>query len=477
MVSGRRARLATGALLGALLLSFGRSAGAQDVRTSVVLGAPPALELEVQYQDPVAMFSRLRGTLVFPVWVTARNVSGQPLNLGVEALRLTIGSMSGSTAALEPIDAAEARRRFREDARMSELLEWVTKAGSDWAPDPFDRPLSSLNLGPSQSRSGYVFFLRPAGFEFNGFMAVSTAVHPAALLPTEIVRSQTRARSNAPGIVERFVQAASSLPGLAPLPDIIYGRPFDKSYALLFGISAYDADDDLPGARRDVERMRGYLLAQGFDQVVVLSDRAVTESALRQVQAHFRDQIRPADRLLVYYAGHGRRSQTGDADLVLSSGARVPMERFMSWIRGVQVKHLLVLLDACYSGTVIAGVRDVLAPLDRPTRDKVYALAKEGSRFVITAGDANQLAHEDVDKWGGGLFTSAVLRALKSPPKGVGIVTTYDLYSRVKDYVVDEVQKNGLTAQMPRIRDLGYGGDGRTPPELSRGEFVFVGAS
>jgi hypothetical protein len=51
------------------------------------------------------------------------------------------------------------------------------------------------------------------------------------------------------------------------------------------------------------------------------------------------------------------------------------------------------------------------------------------------------------------------------------------LYSRAKDYVVEQVQKNGLTAQMPRIRDLGYGGDGKSPPELSRGEFVFVGSS
>jgi hypothetical protein len=107
----------------------------------------------------------------------------------------------------------------------------------------------------------------------------------------------------------------------------------------------------------------------------------------------------------------------------------------------------------------------------------VWALANEGSRFVITAGDTNQVAHEDVQKWGGGLFTSAVLQALRPRAKGTGIVTTYDLYSRIKNYVVEQVRKHGLTAQMPRIRDLGIGGDGRTAPELSRGEFVFVSSS
>jgi uncharacterized caspase-like protein len=222
--------------------------------------------------------------------------------------------------------------------------------------------------------------------------------------------------------------------------------------------------------------MEEYLNAQGFDRVVVLTNRAVTESALRHVQSHFDNAIRSEDRLLVYYAGHGRKSQGADADLVLSSGARVPMVRFMDWITSVKVKHLLVLLDACYSGAVIPGrERDPLDSVDVPTGDKVYALARQGSRFVITAGDANELAHEDLGRWGGGLFTNAVLRVLRPPSKSMSIVTTYGLYNRVKDYVIDEVQKYRLTAQMPRIRDLGYGGDGKSAPPPSVGEFVFVG--
>jgi hypothetical protein len=464
-----------GAAIVLTVLCCARSTAAQDVRTSVVLGTPPALQLDVRYEDPVAIFARLQGTLVFPVWITARNVSGSPIALGVQDLRLTLGSAGGPTVQLRPIDAREAKQRLSEDARLHEILKRLTQ--SDWAPDPFDQGLASLDLRPAQSRSGYVFFLRPDGFQFNGFMTVATTQHSAEILPNELIRTAARTRSTEPGLVERFVKAASTLPGMSDLPNVVYGRPFANSYALLFGISTYnDEDRNLPGAAQDVERMKAYLTAQGFDRVVVLSDRAVTESALRQVQAHFNNQIGPEDRLLIYYAGHGQQSKNGDADLVLSSGARVPMERFMLWIRGVKVKHLLVLLDACYSGTVITGVRDVLAPLDRRTREKVFALAREGSRFVITAGDANQVAHEDVQKWGGGLFTSAVLRALR-PAKGGGIVTTYDLYSRVKHYVVEEVQKNGLTAQMPRIRDLGFGGDGKNPPELSRGEFVFVGSS
>jgi hypothetical protein len=465
------------AVLASFMLVTAAIAQAQEVRASVVLGTPPALALDVRYQDPVALFSRLRGTLVFPVWVDARNVSPSETTLSVDELRVTIGSTTGSTAELRPISASDAQRRFKDDAQMSDVLKWITRTASDWAPNPFDRPLTTGSIKPSKSRSGFVFFLRPAGFEFDGFMTVAAATHAPELLPTAHIRT-TRGTPPQPGLVERFVSAVSKLPGGSIVPALLYGRPFGKSYALLFGVSKYDdADKDLPGVAKDVSRMASYLEAAGFDRVVVLSDRTVTESALRHIEAHFNDKLQTDDRLLVYYAGHGQQSEAGDADLVLSSGSRVPMTNFMAWLRAVKVKHLLVLLDACYSGSVITSVREVLTPLDQHTRDKVYALANEGSRYVITAGDANQVAHEDLTKWGGGLFTTAVLRALQPSSKGVAIITTYDLYSRVKDYVVEEVQKNGLTAQIPRIRDLGYGRDPRKAPELSRGEFVFIARS
>lgn len=475
MVARRGSRLV--ALLAGVLLASAATLHAQEVRASVVLGSPPSLALDVRYQDPVALFGRLRGTLVFPVWVEARNLSASETALAVDELRVTIGSTNGSTAELRPIPASDAQRRLRDDAQMSDVLRWVSGTASNWAPDPFDRPLTTGSIKPSKSKSGFVFFLRPAGFDFDGFMTVAAATHAPELLPNARIRT-TRGAPPQPGLVERFVNAVGKLPGGSIVPALLYGRPFGKSYALLFGVSKYDnAERDLPGVAKDVSRMAGYLEAAGFDRVVVLSDRTVTESALRHIEGHFNDKLQADDRLLVYYAGHGQQSQTGDADLVLSSGSRVPMASFMTWLRSVKVKHLLVLLDACYSGSVITSVREVLTPLDQHTREKVYALANEGSRFVITAGDANQVAHEDLAKWGGGLFTTAVLRALQPASKGVAIITTYDLYTRVKDYVVEEVQKNGLTAQIPRIRDLGYGRDPRRAPELSRGEFVFIARS
>ena len=98
---------------------------------------------------------------------------------------------------------------------------------------------------------------------------------------------------------------------------------------------------------------------------------------------------------------------------MLGQGARVAMTQFMSWIRAVKVKHLLVLMDACYSGSAIGGTRgDPPGDSDNATADRLMRLASRGSRFVITAGAGNERAHENLQWWQGGLFTYAVLTGL-----------------------------------------------------------------
>jgi hypothetical protein len=42
---------------------------------SLVLGEPPALEVELQYHDPSDLFTRLAGARVVPLWVVAKNIS------------------------------------------------------------------------------------------------------------------------------------------------------------------------------------------------------------------------------------------------------------------------------------------------------------------------------------------------------------------------------------------------------------------
>jgi len=469
--------LRTGAVALLIALAATPQATAQsDFTVTVQFGTPATLQLETRYSDPVALFPTLRGTLVFPLWIDVRNISRQPQAFDVQSLQLTLGSTGRAPVVLAPMNPAEAQKRLANDVRLHPGLKAILGQPGPWNRNPYSADLRSGQIGPDKARVGFVFFLKPANFEFNGYMAIGTKNRPPELLTTGLI-STTPAitRSDKPTLPDSIYSMMTRLPGGDTLRDTVFGRPFEKSYALLFGISTYeDASYNLTGPASDLRRMQTFLQRQGFDQVVTVSDRAVTESALRNVQMHFAARIQPEDRLLVYYAGHGMRSDSGAAYMLLSRGSRVSMMDFMSWIRTVRVKHLLVLLDACYSGSVIGGfTRDVFKDIDRPTFDKFFRLTSYGSRFVITAGAATELANEH-PRWEGGLFTTAMLRALQAKGDKAGLVTTHQMFANMKDFMLEEVRKYHLTSQTPLIQDLGYGGDAKTPPAVSQGEFVFV---
>ena len=139
-------------------------------------------------------------------------------------------------------------------------------------------------------------------------------------------------------------------------------------------------------------------------------------------------------------------------------------------------KHLLVLLEACFSGLAVGG-RDVQtmggedAPSHHTTPDPValYDLAKDSGRYLVMAGDENQRVPM-ADKWGGGLFTSAVIQALqgRADVDKDGFVTAREMYPWVRTYVSSEARAVLGTEVTPLFKDLG-----RT---VSKGEFVFTKA-
>ena len=455
----------------ALALIIGGEAAAQQVlKNTTELGTPAALRLELEYQEPADLFSRLKGTLVFPLLVTARNISTQPLTLRVNDLQLDLGNEAGPVTRLVPVDAKVATGMIKNDAEMSKILRAITGQGNNLARNLYNWHLTDAQLDPNDSKQGYVFFIRPANFRFDGFMAISTKNYLPEIVATAAVEIEGRTRGT--GIATTFLKTIGQV-----VDDVRYGRPFEKSYALLFGVSKYANAGQLPGAAQDLARMKAFLIKQGFDQVVSLPNEKVTERTLSNVQAHFKTRLGPDDRLLVYYVGHGEHPRAGgDAYLLLTEGARVPMRRFVEWMRDVRVKHLLVLLDTCYSGDALGSqTRGVLDSLDGPTRERLYAVANQGGRFVITAGGAKERVHEH-RRWSGGLFTEGLLRSMtSSSARKSGVVTTYQMFADLRKFVQDEVRKYSLPSQTPMIEDLGVAAPGgRTA--VSGGEFVFLTA-
>jgi hypothetical protein len=457
-------------LFGVLQFVPAPSYGQEPLKATVELGSPSELKVDVRYHDPSELFARLKGSRIIPIWVSVKNISATPVEVGYRDVTLGLGDPSG-VVRVGPVDAESVPKEFRNAAALGPVLRTLAGQGGDWAANPFSRRLSDGTLRPGQSKSGFVYFLRPESLSFTGVLTLGTTAHASEILTTAALQVTTPATRSA-SIIQDLINGTVRL-GQA----IWYGQPpFGKSYAVLFGVSDYDAQNNLPFVASDLTKMSDYLQREGFDKVVVVANKGVTVDTLRNIQEQLRVTLGPDDRLLVYYAGHGAR--VGDRGYIVLAASRglalnpktdVPMAEFMSWMSAQPVKQLLVILDACYSGSAVPGTtRDTSPIFEEVDRATLYRLSSGKGKFVMMAGTDKQLAHEGRD-WNGGLFTYAILSGLQdkgSTAPGRPIITTYELYARAKRLVLEQVRAHGLDDQIPLLKDLS--------PAVSEGEFVFA---
>jgi hypothetical protein len=233
------------------------------------------------------------------------------------------------------------------------------------------------------------------------------------------------------------------------------GHPgFGKSYALVVGISKFDDFSSLPTAN-DPLRMRDFLLNEaGFDYVHVLTDEKATKARIEELMVDvLPGMIRDNDQFLFYWSGHGTQrpyalgGQIGY--LPLASSAKVSYASMISmgdiqrWDEVLAARQALFLLDACFSG--LAGV----ASKSDPRELQIDQLDKP-AHHLVSAGTAEEETIAG-DRWGGSIFTDAVLRAVRgeadaktSYPRD-GVVSLSELIGYVKTRVAIEAPAVGWT--------------------------------
>jgi hypothetical protein len=443
---------------------------------SIHLGLANELAIDAEYHDPSDIDARLGGTRIIPMWLTVTNTSSKPVPLAYQDMRLDLGSAS-SAVPLSPIEGGAARAMLRRDGHYNAFLRFLSSQGNDYERDPFSRVLKSSSLDPGKAKSGYVFFMRPDAVPFTGFMALGTTTHKAEMLTTNTY--EVRAPETESLALWAVNWAKNQFDRIVKGPP-----PFNKSYALLLGVSNYKYMKPLSLVNDDLNKMQAFLLSRGF-HVVRVQNEKLTAANLRSPQDYFAARINPDDRLLVYFAGHGvpvevQGRQRGYLALInapasgkIAAGDAIAMDDFVDWTEKIVAKHLLVLLDACFSGLAVRGF-DIEErsggsgppPPAQPDPATLYRLSMEPGRYLLMAGNDKQQAIAS-PKWTGGLFTHGVLQGLGglADTQRDGFVTTYELYPWLKDYVQKEAATAGK-ALTPLLKDLGA--------ETSQGEFVFT---
>jgi formylglycine-generating enzyme len=255
--------------------------------------------------------------------------------------------------------------------------------------------------------------------------------------------------------------------------------PFNGSYAIIIAVGDYDKLQNLASPKEDAQKMKNFLLRSSeYDEVVVLQDdNASFKNIDHFMRVYFPRKMKEKGRyrFLFYFSGHGAQHKGAGNRTIgslllqkstqeLGDGESIHMNQIKVWSDQFRnANHMLFLFDCCFSG--LAGeTKSDTKEGDYNDRPDPLKLAEEKGYYMITAGSADEKSVADLTKWGGSLFTDAVIRGMAGEAdKGRdGIVTTHELYSYVRPAVENETNHS----QNPLMNNFGEYTD--------KGEYFFV---
>ena len=243
---------------------------------------------------------------------------------------------------------------------------------------------------------------------------------------------------------------------------------YEKSWAIVIGIDDYAKWPKLEYASRDAQAIADTLTGQfGFpsSQVIVLKNQQATRN---NILAAFHDRLADErtgknDRVFVFFAGHGATRQLAsgrdlgyiipvDSDPHEFATDAIAMTDIQNIAESMQAKHVLFVMDACYSGLGLTRGGGSSSSFLREN-------ARRSARQMLTAGGADQQV-ADSGPNGHSVFTWVLLQALagKGDLNGDGLITGTELAA----YVAPAV--SAVSRQTPAFGSL---------PGSQGGEFVF----
>jgi uncharacterized protein len=248
------------------------------------------------------------------------------------------------------------------------------------------------------------------------------------------------------------------------------GVNFGRYYALVIGNQHYQAIDNLKTPISDAERTAKVLKERYGFSVKVLED--ADDVAMLKALNDLNSTLKPEDNLLVYYAGHGIRLQTGarESGYWLPINAEKPPEDTF-WVQNEQItahlarlpaRRVLVVADSCYAGLLSTdpSYRFVEGKSGYTLDYIKYKLPKRSRLLLSSGGD------QPVLDTGGGknsVFAQAFLAELEA---NSGVLSVPELFARIAKRVEGVAATNNFV-QKPEFKSIkGAGHD--------MGDFFFV---
>lgn len=185
---------------------------------------------------------------------------------------------------------------------------------------------------------------------------------------------------------------------------------------------------------------------------------------------HMRKTLTEKDNLLIYYAGHGALDRANDRGNWLPVDAEpdsralwISNSTITDIINSMSAKHVLVIADSCYSGSLTRTAQARLkGGMSADARIAfLQELARRRSRTAMTSGGVEPV----LDSSGGGrhsVFAQAFLDALSGNDD---VIEANELFDKVAG-LVTYAARSLRVEQVPQYAPIKYGGHGG-------GDFLF----
>ena len=197
----------------------------------------------------------------------------------------------------------------------------------------------------------------------------------------------------------------------------------------------------------------------------------MTRDDIIKILENFRNELKPTDNFLIYYAGEGTIDKEGKGYWVPKSAEKeklsgqIANKEITDILIKMKAKHILIIADTCYSGALLSDDkchRDVSSAKMRGDEDLI-ASAQNRSLTGLTSGGIERVEAGGVGRYS--VFANSFLSVLGNNNKIAGMATLFP-----------EIRKKVYKAakQTPEYEYISceIGGDGKqVHPD---GDFVFV---
>jgi tetratricopeptide (TPR) repeat protein len=300
------------------------------------------------------------------------------------------------------------------------------------------------------------------------------AEQEAARAKAAAERAEREARAKAAAELNVYSTAAAMPP--PQIPEDIQEVLQHRGHALLIGESRYTSEwGELLSVKDDLQALKGGLTSY-FETVEIMLNPTVSQLRDRMREFLLGKWNMPNERLFIYYAGHGftdfnQASRENNGYITGSDTPRydlnpqqaianaVPFTEIDSWSLQTRARHVLMVFDSCFSGTLF----QTMGPeeeLSRKDLDGIRRMLGQPIRYYITSGRKEEEVTAD------STFATLLLRGLVKGEADFfhqGLVSADELGI----YLSREVPKYSARSQTPQFSHIANA-------KLSEGQFFFL---